>query len=71
MPRQRKICNLKKIYVARSTNALEKIDEVSPCRYEALIVLIVCNVKYGMDVCVVVIHMMLEATNVGIYALKC
>ena len=34
-----------KIYVACSKEALDKIDQVSPCRYGAPIVLIVCSDK--------------------------
>lgn len=66
-----------KILVAKSKEALAKIDEVSPCRYNAPIVLIVCSDKsiawskddystYEMDACIVATHMMLEATNVGV-----
>lgn len=66
-----------KIYVANSNEALEKIDKVSPCRYGALTVLIVCSDKsiawtkdtystYEMDACIVATHMMLEATNIGV-----
>ena len=66
-----------KVYVATSLEALEKIDQVSPCRYGAPAVLIVCSDKsiawekdgystYEMDACIVATHMMLEATNVGV-----
>lgn len=66
-----------KIYVATSREALEKIDKVSPCRYGASTVLVVCSDKkiawakddystYEMDACIVATHMMLEATNVGV-----
>lgn len=66
-----------KIYVANSNEALEKIDKISPCRYGAPTVLIVCSDKsiawtkedystYEMDACIVATHMMLEATNVGL-----
>ncbi len=66
-----------KIYVANSKEALDKIDKVSPCRYGALTVLIVCSdtsiawtkdnySTYEMDACIVATHMMLEATNVGV-----
>ena len=66
-----------KIYVASSSEALEKIDQVSPCRYGAATVLIVCSDKsiawskddystYEMDACIVATHMMLEATNTGV-----
>ena len=66
-----------KIYVANSNEAIEKIDKVSPCRYGAPTVLIVCSDKniaftkgkystYEMDACIVATHMMLEATNIGV-----
>ena len=66
-----------KVYVATSLEALKKIDQVSPCRYGAPAVLIVCSDKniawnkddystYEMDACIVATHMMLEATNVGV-----
>lgn len=66
-----------KIYVARSKEALDKIDQVSPCRYGAPIVLIVCSDRdvacvlddystYEMDACIVATHMILEATNIGL-----
>lgn len=68
---------LQKIYVASSKEALEKIDRITPCRYGATTVLIVCSDKsiawtkdnystYEMDACIVGAHMMLEATNVGV-----
>ena len=66
-----------KIYVASSDEAIEKIDKVSPCRYGAPTVLIVCSDKniawskhdystYEMDASIVATHMMLEATNIGV-----
>lgn len=66
-----------KIYVIKSEEGLQKIDEASPCRYNAPCVLLVCGDKetaftkgdystYEMDSCIVATHMMLEATNVGI-----
>ena len=66
-----------KIYVASSNEVLEKIDKITPCRYGAPTVLIVCSDKniawtkddystYEMDACIVATHMMLEATNVGV-----
>ena len=56
---------------------IEKIDKVSPCRYGAPTVLIVCSDKniaftkgeystYEIDACIVATHMMLEATNIGV-----
>lgn len=65
------------ILVARSENAIKKIDECTPCRYNAPVVLIVCGNKslafkkddestYVVDATIVATHMMLEATNLGI-----
>ena len=65
------------IYVVKSEEGLKKMDDVSPCRYKAPQVLIVCGDKdkafqkngesiYYMDACIVGTHMMLEATNVGV-----
>ena len=66
-----------RIIVVQSEEYIEKIDKVSPCRYNAPTVLIVCSNKdeafkkdnystYEMDACIVATHMMLEATNVGL-----
>ena len=66
-----------KIYVVQSKEGIEKIDKVSPCRYNAPTVLVVCSDKdiafkkenystYEMDACIVATHMMLEATNIGL-----
>ena len=66
-----------KIFVVQSEDGLEKIDKVSPCRYGAPVVLIVCsdkniawskndNSSYEIDASIVATHMMLEATNLGI-----
>ena len=66
-----------KIYVVQSIEGIEKIDKVSPCRYNAPTVLVICSNKdiafkkeeystYEMDACIVATHMMLEATNVGL-----
>ena len=65
------------ILVAKSNEALSKIDECSPCRYNAPVVIIVCSNKemafkkndestYIVDASIVATHMMLEATNVGL-----
>lgn len=65
------------ILVAKSNEALSKIDECSPCRYNAPVVFIVCSNKemafkkndestYIVDASIVATHMMLEATNVGL-----
>ena len=66
-----------KIYVVKSKEGLEKVDNASPCRYGASCVFIVCGDKsksfkkgeystYEMDSCIVATHMMLEATNLGV-----
>ena len=66
-----------KIYVIESNDALDKINECSPCIYGAKVVLLVCSDKesafhkenystYEMDACIVATHMILEATNVGV-----
>ncbi len=66
-----------KIYVIDSDEALNKINDASPCIYGARTVLLVCSDKnlafskndhstYEMDACIVATHMMLEATNVGV-----
>lgn len=66
-----------KILVVQSQKGLEKIDKISPCRFGAPTVLVVCSDKsvawtkknyssYETDACIVATHMMLEATNVGI-----
>ena len=63
-----------KIFVATTKESLEKLDTITPCRYNAPIVLIVCSNKniawtqdnystFEMDACIVATHMMLEATN--------
>lgn len=65
-----------KIYVVRGKN-LSKIDEASPCRYGAPVVLVVCadkslsfekdgHLTYEVDASIVATHMMLEATNLGV-----
>ncbi len=66
-----------KIYVAQSSESLEKIDKVSPCRYGAPVCLMVCSDKniawkdseyssFEMDAAIVATHMILEATNLGV-----
>ena len=66
-----------KILVVTEEENLKKIDEITPCRYNAPTVLIVCSNKdeafkkdnystYEMDACIVATHMMLEATNLGL-----
>ena len=66
-----------KIYVIESVDALNKINECSPCIYGAKTVLLVCSNKdlafhkenystYEMDATICATHMILEATNVGV-----
>ena len=66
-----------KIYVVTKDEDLIKLDQVTPCRYNAPAVLIVCSNKnkafslndhstYEIDASIVATHMMLEATNLGI-----
>ena len=65
------------IYVVKSEENLKKIDAISPCRYNAPVVLFVCSDKkiawtkkdyssYEMDATIVATHMILEATNLGV-----
>jgi len=69
-----------KIYVFQSEESLKKIDQVSPCRYGAPVVLAIAykhdeewkspfnNKEHSgvEDVAIVATHMMLEAKNVGL-----
>lgn len=66
-----------KIYVIQTEEGLNKIDKITPCRYNAQTCLLVCSDKniawtnenyssYEMDACIVATHMLLEATNIGI-----
>lgn len=66
-----------KILVVKSSEGLEKIDRVSPCRYNAPVCLVVCtdlNKSFShmnhnfcdIDASIVGCHMMLEATNLGV-----
>lgn len=66
-----------KIYVVRSDDGLAAIDRATKCRYGAGTVLAVCGAEeaayhkesystYEMDSTIVAVHMMLEATNVGV-----
>ena len=65
------------IFVVKSSEGLNKIDQASPCRYNAPVVLLVCSDKniawknkdystYEMDATIVATHMILEATNIGL-----
>ena len=66
-----------KIYIIQSEEGIKKLDKATKCRYGAPVVLLVCGDKdksyvkdgspiYQMDASIVVTHMMLEATNIGI-----
>lgn len=66
-----------RIYVVTKEEDLDKIDQVTRCRYHAPLVFIICsdkssswsdekNTSYEMDATIVATHMMLEATNIGI-----
>lgn len=67
-----------KIYIARSAQAIEKLNALSPCIYGAPHCFIFCydedavgprgqSDNYGeIDVTIVLTHMMLEAANLGI-----
>ena len=65
------------IYVVISEEGLEKIDKITPCRYNAQCCLLVCSDKeiafhkdeystYEVDATIVATHMILEATNLNI-----
>lgn len=67
------------IYVARSAEALTKIDESTPCRYGAPTVLVVAFNKHNVytypdgkresgveDAAIVATHLMLAAANAGV-----
>ena len=66
-----------KIYVISSEEGITKIDQITPCRYNAPVVLLVCGDKdeaftkdgystYEMDASIVATHMMLAATDIGV-----
>ena len=66
-----------KIYVIESEDAISKLDKATKCRYGAQTVLLICGDKdksyqkngidiYVMDASIVMTHMMLEATNIGV-----
>jgi len=65
------------IFVVRSADGLKKIDRVSPCRYKAPTVLLVCSDREVacnlgefstcvIDASIVATHIMLGATNFGV-----
>lgn len=65
------------IYVVISEEGLEKIDKITPCRYNAQCCLLVCSDKeesfhmneystFEVDATIVATHMILEATNLNI-----
>lgn len=66
-----------KIYVVSSEESLKKIDNATPCRYNAPVVFIVCSDKEiachseqfstaVIDGTIVATHMMLASTNLGV-----
>ena len=66
-----------KIYVVKSKEGIDRIDKASPCRYGAPLVFLICGDKnmcfvkddhpcHEMDSTIVLTHMMLEATNIGL-----
>ena len=66
-----------KIYVLESKEALQKLDQATPCRYGAQTVLLVCGdhkeafhkqekSTYEMDATIVATQMMLEATSLEV-----
>ena len=66
-----------KIYVINSKEGLEKLDKVTPCRYNSNTVLLVCSNKelafnkdnhstYEIDASIAATHILLEATNLGV-----
>lgn len=65
------------IYVIVSNEGLEKIDKITPCRYNAQCCLLVCSDKnkafhfnefstFEIDASIVATHMILEATDLNI-----
>lgn len=65
------------IYVVISEEGLKKIEEITPCRYNAQCCLLVCSDKekafhkedystFEMDATIVATHMILEAANLNI-----
>lgn len=65
------------IYVVLSEEGLEKIDKITPCRYNAQCCLLICSDKnkafhmneystFEIDATIVATHMILEATNLNI-----
>lgn len=66
-----------RVYVLESADALKKMDEAHPCRYNAETVLMVCADKdvalelngkssYEVDASIVATHMLLAAYNEGV-----
>ena len=66
-----------KIYVLQGEDAINKINEASPCIYGAKTVLLICSNKeeafhkgdystYEMDATIVATHMILAAANIGV-----
>ncbi|WP_310603704.1 nitroreductase family protein [Anaerosporobacter sp.] len=70
-------CQPQRVYVLESEDALKKMDEAHPCRYNASTVLMVCADKsvaldlngassYEVDASIVATHMLLSAYNEGV-----
>lgn len=66
-----------RVYVIESEKALNQVDKITPCRYNAPVCLLVCSDKniawknenyssYESDGAIVATHMILEATNLGL-----
>lgn len=66
-----------KVFVVKSPEGISKIDEISPCRYNAPVVLLVCSDKsvawsngdystYEMDATIYATHLILAATDLGL-----
>ena len=69
--------NVQPIKIIVVEQEINKMDNITPCRYNAPVILIVCGDKeksyqkngmpiYVVDASIVGTHMMLEATNVGV-----
>ena len=66
-----------KVFVVKSEEGIKKIDQISPCRYNAPVVLLICSDKsiawtkenystYEMDATIFGTHLILSATNFGL-----
>lgn len=66
------------IYVIKTKEGIDKVDLVTPCRYNAPLVFLICSNKdiafkkdcgystYEMDACIAGTHMLLECENLGL-----